>query len=550
MSDRRAVSAGHLGASSVAAQDAWRVAVGGNRVESMTVEQIAHAFHNGQLNVRTPLWPPGSTGWQALGNFPEFQMHPSAYADQGLSQFVEADDDPTRMWTGGNDLPSMEAAMQAPYGGRPAAQTGVRQVAPRASAQQQQPAYAMQAPPVPSRPAQMHSQPMHSQPMHSQQMHSQPMHSQQMHSQPMAPPPVPSRPMSSRPAPTASVASHQPALVPSNSPFRSKSRGNGLLLVAGLVGLVGLGSAVLAARGNWGSSSERANEVAVSAEAPSTPASAAAADRAAAEAEAPKGEAQLAKYEDTSAFVAGGAAKPAAREMAASGSAASDSAATDTAATDSAKPEVGKLDEPKADAPSADAPSSKQATAKPADDAEEDDAPKAKSEKSSSKSARARSEESSSKRVSAREKKRSAMLERRSKPMARVEKVVEKVEAPEKAEPKPEKVEKPEKAEKAVAAESQQAPASSAVNEAAAAALANSANLASSCRPRGGPAGSGKARVIYSNDGEVQSVEILTAKFRDTVTGSCVRMVFRRAKIPPFKGEPPTFIKSFTVPEE
>jgi hypothetical protein len=29
-----------------------------------------------------------------------------------------------------------------------------------------------------------------------------------------------------------------------------------------------------------------------------------------------------------------------------------------------------------------------------------------------------------------------------------------------------------------------------------------------------------------------------------------VRMVFRRAKIPPFKGEPPTFIKSFTVPEE
>jgi hypothetical protein len=531
MSDRRAVSAGHLGASSVAAQEAWRVAVGGNRVESMTVEQIAHAFHNGHLNVRTPLWPPGSTGWQALGNFPEFQMQPSAYADQGLSQFVEADDDPTRMWTGGNDLPSMEAAMQAPYGGRPAAHTGVRQVAPRANAQQ--PAYAMQAPPVPSRPAQMHSQPMHSQPMHSQSM------------QPMAPPPAPSRPMPSRPAPTASVASHQPALVPSNAPFRTKRSGNGLLLVAGLVGLVGLGSAVLAARNNWGSSAERANEVAVSAEAPSAPASAAAANPAAAEAEAPKGEAQLAKYEDTSAFVAGAAAKPAARELAAGGSAAADSAATDTA-----KPEGSKLDEPKGDAPSADAPSSKQASAKLADDAEDDDASKAKSEKASTKSARARSDESPSKRLIAREKKRSAMLERRSKPMARVEKVVEKVEAPEKAEPKPEKVEKPEKAEKAVASESQQAPASSAVNEAAAAALANSANLASSCRPRGGPAGSGKARIIYSNDGEVQSVEILTAKFRDTVTGSCVRMVFRRAKIPPFKGEPPTFIKSFTVPEE
>jgi hypothetical protein len=93
-------------------------------------------------------------------------------------------------------------------------------------------------------------------------------------------------------------------------------------------------------------------------------------------------------------------------------------------------------------------------------------------------------------------------------------------------------------------------PAPAAVNEAAAAALGNAANLASSCRPRGGPSGPGKARVIYSNDGDVQSVEILTAKFRDTVTGSCVRMVFRRAKIPAFKGEPPTFIKSFTVPED
>lgn len=537
MSDRRAVSAGHHGASSVAAaQEAWRVAVGGNRVESMTVEQIAHAFHSGHLNVRTPLWPPGSTGWQALGNFPEFQqMHPSAYADPGLSQFVEADDDPTRMWTGGNDLPSMEAAMQAPFAsGRPSAQTGVRQVMSRAPGATHEQAYAnysqpnysqpMQPPPVPSRPGATHSQPAHS---------------QAHHSQPMQPPAVPSRPVPSRPAPTASVASHQPALVPSNPPFRSKSRGNGLLLVAGLVGLVGLGSAVLAARGNWGSSQVRADEVAVSAESPSSastpaPAEAAAAQPAAAQAEAPKGEAQLAKYEDTSAFVAGEAAKP--------------------AAANSEKSEAAKLDEPKADAPEAnepkaDEPSSKQAKAK--SDAEESDETKAKSEKAS-KAARARSEELSSKRLVAREKKRAATLERRSKPMARVEKAIEKPEAPEKAE-KPErteKVEKVEKAEKAVASEAPQAPASSAVNEAAAAALANSANLASSCRPRGGPAGSGKARVIYSNDGEVQSVEILTAKFRDTVTGSCVRMVFRRAKIPPFKGEPPTFIKSFTVPEE
>src|SRR5262245_33148874 len=118
MSDRRAVSAGHhLGASSVAAaNETWRVAVGGNRVENMTVDQIAQAFHSGHLNVRTPLWPPGTTGWQALGNFEQFQMMqpahaPAGYAQQaGLSQFEEADDDPTRMWTGGGefDLPGME----------------------------------------------------------------------------------------------------------------------------------------------------------------------------------------------------------------------------------------------------------------------------------------------------------------------------------------------------------------------------------------------------------------------------------------------------------
>jgi hypothetical protein len=93
-------------------------------------------------------------------------------------------------------------------------------------------------------------------------------------------------------------------------------------------------------------------------------------------------------------------------------------------------------------------------------------------------------------------------------------------------------------------------PASATINDAAATALTNASKLAASCRPPGGPAGEGKVRVIYSQDGDVQSVEILTAKFRDTLTGSCVRMVFRRAKIPPFRGEPPTFIKSFKIPEE
>src|SRR6187399_3209699 len=107
MSDRRAVSAGQLAGASVAATgEPWRVAVGGNRVQSMTVEQIAYAFSAGQLSVRTPLWPPGTSGWQALGNFEQFQA--GAQSPDGnygqLAQFEEADDDPTRMWTGSNDL--------------------------------------------------------------------------------------------------------------------------------------------------------------------------------------------------------------------------------------------------------------------------------------------------------------------------------------------------------------------------------------------------------------------------------------------------------------
>jgi hypothetical protein len=527
MSDRRAVSAGHLGASSVAAaHETWRVAVGGNRVENMTVDQIARAFQSGHLNARTPLWPPGTTGWQALGNFEQFQSYPQGGAGYGnagydnagydnsggLSQFEEADDDPTRMWTGTGDieLPGMQD-MQAPpppMEQRPSARTGPRQVSRPMQSQ--------------AGPSRMTSQPVPSQPMPSQ---SAPLRAAPMPSQPSVaarPAPMP-MPM---PPPAPSLASRTPALVPSSaSPYR-QSRGNGLMLVAGLVGLVGLGSAILAARGNWGSASEPAP---ASAEAAAPEAAAPPAEVSRPVAEAPRvepakpepraaepakvegGEAQLAKYEDgaspASAFVAGEPAK----------------------ATE--KAEKANEAEVAADEPRADSKKRDRQEAEPRE-------PAAKAEKAV-KSARVRNEEPAPKRVSSRAAPRRAVAAAalpRQKP------------AP--TPPPPPRVEKVEKAEKAEAAETQQAPANAAVNQNAAAALATSANLASSCRPRGGPAGAGKARVIYSNDGEVQSVEILTAKFRDTLTGSCVRMVFRRAKIPAFKGEPPTFIKSFTIPEE
>lgn len=489
MSDRRAVSAGHLstgnrGASSVAAaNETWRVAVGGNRVENMTVEQIAHAFHAGQLNERTPLWPPGTTGWQALGNFEHFQMRPAAYGGGGLSQFEEADDDPTRMWTGGEEeLPGLQAygmPEPPPLEPRPLARTGTRQVV------------SQPAPPVPM------SRPVPVAPM-----------------APQAAPPAPARPNASLP-PSRNAVAHS-----SIPPFR-QSRGNGLMLVAGLVGLVGLGSAVLAARANWGASEAEAaaaeapvaeSRQGTSGENPAAPS--------AAEAKEPVGgEAQLAKYEDgtASAFVAG-ERKPTANE-----------AKVPASGDDAAEAAAGEPDRGSANGASDAAEPARSESAKSEATRLEDTG--ARTERPA-RAGRA-SESAAAKKASPR------AVPRRAAP-ARAKAAV----------PRAAKVEPSEKAEKPEKAEAQQAPAASAVNEAAAVALANSANLASSCRPRGGPSGPGKARVIYSNDGEVQSVEILTAKFRDTLTGSCVRMVFRRAKIPAFKGDPPTFIKSFTIPEE
>ena len=44
-------------------------------------------------------------------------------------------------------------------------------------------------------------------------------------------------------------------------------------------------------------------------------------------------------------------------------------------------------------------------------------------------------------------------------------------------------------------------------------------------------------------------MDILTGKFENTTTGSCVRMLFRRAKVPEFTGAPVvTVSKSFEIP--
>ena len=53
----------------------------------------------------------------------------------------------------------------------------------------------------------------------------------------------------------------------------------------------------------------------------------------------------------------------------------------------------------------------------------------------------------------------------------------------------------------------------------------------------------------YEPSGKVANVQILTGKFENTTTGSCVKMLFRRAKVPEFTGAPVVVVvKKFEIP--
>jgi hypothetical protein len=85
--------------------------------------------------------------------------------------------------------------------------------------------------------------------------------------------------------------------------------------------------------------------------------------------------------------------------------------------------------------------------------------------------------------------------------------------------------------------------------EAAKTALDEAAGQAKNCRPAGGPSGTGRVQVRYEPSGKVANVAILTSKFENTTAGSCVRMLFRRAKVPEFTGAPVVVVnKSFEIP--
>ena len=83
---------------------------------------------------------------------------------------------------------------------------------------------------------------------------------------------------------------------------------------------------------------------------------------------------------------------------------------------------------------------------------------------------------------------------------------------------------------------------------AAVAAMSAAASQAASCKKAGGPRGSGKASLTFAPTGRVTAATVDTAPFAGTAVGGCVASVFRRAKVPPFTGNPIRVSKSFTIP--
>jgi predicted Zn finger-like uncharacterized protein len=82
---------------------------------------------------------------------------------------------------------------------------------------------------------------------------------------------------------------------------------------------------------------------------------------------------------------------------------------------------------------------------------------------------------------------------------------------------------------------------------AAVSALGAAASQASACKKPGGPTGVGKVQVTFANSGRVTSASVSGGTFAGTAVGGCVAGAFRRAKVPPFSGNPVTVSKSFQI---
>jgi predicted Zn finger-like uncharacterized protein len=82
---------------------------------------------------------------------------------------------------------------------------------------------------------------------------------------------------------------------------------------------------------------------------------------------------------------------------------------------------------------------------------------------------------------------------------------------------------------------------------AAVAAMSAAASQASGCKKPGGPTGSGKATLTFAPTGRVTSATVDSPPFAGTAVGGCVASIFRRAKVPPFTGNPIRVSKSFSI---
>jgi hypothetical protein len=70
-----------------------------------------------------------------------------------------------------------------------------------------------------------------------------------------------------------------------------------------------------------------------------------------------------------------------------------------------------------------------------------------------------------------------------------------------------------------------------------------------SCRSPGGKTGDGKVTVTFNPGGRVDHLAIDQPPFAGTPEGACASSLFKRAKVPPFTGEPGTIVYTFHVPK-
>lgn len=228
------------------------------------------------------------------------------------------------------------------------------------------------------------------------------------------------------------------------------------------------------------------------------------------------------------------------KTQAAEAPAAAEPASSEAASSEAASPEVASSEAASAESSGA-APSGSAAEEPAAEEPAADDA----AESAASDDKAASGKESVAERRAKRAARRAAAIEARRARRAGAQKPAEKeAAAPPAAE------------EAASSASASSGPASSGPEpgsnfdrQAAQTALTAAADKAKNCRPIGGPSGAGTVQVQYEPSGKVSAVTIVTPGFENTDAGSCIQMLFRRARVPQFNGtKPVTLRQRFEIP--